>query len=89
MGDEQILKDCCVRARAKNSTKEGKIGMIRRVRATLAEMVVHGDSPISHKLRMGGTRDRWWSQTAKGTVRMVITERSDNSENDSDGNREH
>ena len=89
MGDEQILKDGCVRARVKNSTKEGKIGMIRRVQATLAKMVVCGDSPISHKLRMGGTRDRRQSQMAKGTVRTAIMERSDNSENDSDDNREH
>ena len=70
MGDKEILKDSCARVRLKNSTKEGKVGMIQGVRATLAKMVTHGDSPISHKLRMGRTEDRQQSQTTKGTVRL-------------------
>ena len=65
-----VCDNGCARVRPKNSAKEGKVGMIRGVRATLVKMVTRGDSPISHKLRMGGTEDQQWSQTTKGTVRF-------------------
>ena len=50
MRDEEIFEYGCARMRAKNSAKEGEVWMVRRVRATLVKMVVHGGSLISHKL---------------------------------------
>ena len=55
MGDEEILEGSCARVRPKNSAKEGKVGVIRGVRATLAKMVARRENPISHKQRRGRT----------------------------------
>ena len=70
MRDEEIFENGCAGRRAKDSAKEGEVWMVRQVRVTLAEMVVRGGGPISHKLRSGGTKDRRWSQTTEGTGRL-------------------
>ena len=51
MRNKKIFEDGGARVRAKDSAKEGEVGMIRRVRATVTEMVARGSGPIPHKLR--------------------------------------
>ena len=82
MRDKEVLEDGGARVRPKDSVKEGKIGMIRGMRVTLAKMVASRDSPISHQQRSGGTEDRRQSQTTEGTGRLGDGDEGDSERED-------